>query len=167
MARSPAPDDEKVPPPDDKHDEQRAAPDRGSSKKLLLPPGQSTASYLEDLTAAMAMEWANEEPERSNLMQKHLHPDFVAGDQETHDCLLKFFARSDKERLEWAKHVNDQRDIEVYNVTAKVHRGTKRAEVFFLTRQKIVLGGVEVMRENVNVSHWQRRVEDNVWQMIR
>ncbi|KAK4503870.1 hypothetical protein PRZ48_004785 [Zasmidium cellare] len=101
---------------------------------------KSTKRYLEDLGRRMMIAYFSPDLKDSLLLQRHEHDDFIYSDaggipserplpyfrgrQEHHELLQKFLQQ------------NPTYKKEILNVTAKVHRGTRKAEVYHTAIEK-------------------------------
>ncbi|KAF2170211.1 hypothetical protein M409DRAFT_51954 [Zasmidium cellare ATCC 36951] len=125
----------------------------------------STARYLEDLCRRLMAEYLSPNFRNSSFINRHVHKDFTWNDAGTmlgDGPLPHFRGRQDHFKV-WEKfqQENPTYVAEAYNYTAKVHRGTRTAEVYFTTLEKWMSNGRLVTRESCGVSFWERQPEDD------
>ncbi|KAF2166422.1 hypothetical protein M409DRAFT_23065 [Zasmidium cellare ATCC 36951] len=126
-----------------------------------IPQGQTTAAYLEHLTRALAADFkAGSQCLESDLFRKHVHPNLImTGSPNNIADGAEQYAKG---------YPTADLAFELHNITAKVHRGTREAEVYFSMREYARSAGENVLiRELCCEAFWQRRVEDGVWQIYR
>ncbi|KAK4500163.1 hypothetical protein PRZ48_008349 [Zasmidium cellare] len=140
---------------------QQEAPSNGGCAIAWTPPGQSTAAFLEDMMHALIAEFIrNRNFLASDLYRKHVHPDVTMMGFRGHttDAVERYV---EGDELGWV--------FEVHNMTAKIRRGTREADVYYTVRERedARSGGKMLMKEVCAEALWQRRVEDGVWQLYR
>lgn len=141
-------------------DQSDAASSDGAASPWI-PQGQTTAAYLEHLTRALADDFtAGPQCMDSDLFRKHVHPNLIM------TGLIQNIAESAERYVKG--HSTADLTFELHNVTAKVHRGTREAEVYYTVREYTRSSeGNFLTREVCAESLWQRRAEDGVWQVYR
>lgn len=141
----------------------------GACEGVHKPARQSTASYLEDLTRILFTTIKPGVAGNLTLLRKHLHPDFVLVNESVHDCLIPQAKGIDATMALIESYAKSEMvcQLEPFNVTALVHRGTRHAQVYFTMRESAISFGKVIGREICSVVFWRRQPEDGLWVAYR